>query len=67
MVEPLTERISRRAGHLLARAKLASNHAVDAFVVATALDFPRSVIATGDVADMERLSAGFKQVRTFRI
>lgn len=67
LVEPLTERIARRAGHLLARAKLSSAHAIDAFVVATALDFPRSLIATGDVSDMDRLCARFEQVRTFRI
>ena len=67
LVEPLSERIARRAGHLLARAKLSSAHAVDAFVVATALDFPSSVIATGDVADIEALCATFKQVRAFRI
>lgn len=67
VVAELTERIARRAGHLLARARLASDHAVDAFVVATALDFPDSLIATGDVGDIERLAAGFKQVRTFRI
>ncbi len=67
VVAELTERIARRAGHLLARARLASDHAVDAFVVATALDYPDSLIATGDVGDIERLAAGFKQVRTFRI
>ena len=66
-VAELTERIARRAGHLLARVKLKSEHAVDAFVVATALDFPDSMIATGGVGDIERLAAGFKQVRTFRI
>ncbi len=67
LVADLTERIARRAGHLLARAKLPSSHAVDAFVVATALDFPESFIATGDVADIERLGSGFKQIRVFRI
>ena len=67
LVEPLTERIGRRAGHLLTRAKLSSSHAVDAFVVATALDYPSSVIATGDSTDIERLSASFKQIRAFRI
>lgn len=66
-MEPLSERIARRAGHLLTKAKLSSAHAVDAFVVATALDFPSAVIATGDVTDIDRLSATFKQVRLFRI
>jgi hypothetical protein len=67
VVAVLTERIARRAGHLLARAKLSSRHAIDAFVVATALDYPESLITTGDVTDIERLAAGFNQVRTFRI
>ncbi len=67
VVAELTERIARRAGHLLARARLSSSHAVDAFVVATALDFPESIVATGDPTDIERLAAGFKQLRTFRI
>lgn len=38
-VVDLTREIARQAGHLLARAKLSSVHAVDAFVVATALTF----------------------------
>jgi hypothetical protein len=67
VVADLTERIARRAGHLLARAKLPSSHAVDAFVVSTALDFPEALIATGDPADIERLGSGFKQLRVFRV
>jgi hypothetical protein len=67
VVASLTERIARRAGHLLARARLSSSHAVDAFVVSTALDYTESLIATGDVADLERLAGGFRQVRIFRI
>lgn len=67
VVVALTERIARRAGHLLARAKLSSTHAVDAFVVATALEYATSLIATGDVVDIERLAASFRQVRTFRV
>lgn len=41
-VAPLTASIARRAGALLARAKLSSAHAVDAFVIATASSDRRS-------------------------
>jgi hypothetical protein len=58
----LTREIAQRAGALLARARLSSAHAVDAFVVATALEFDAAVIATGDVADLRRLSAPFRQI-----
>jgi len=40
---------------------------VDAFVVATAIEFGGAVIATGDPEDMGRLSAGFREVRVFAI
>jgi predicted nucleic acid-binding protein len=66
-VVPLTEASARRAGGLLARAKLGSEHAVDAFVVATALSHGRAVIATGDPDDMTRLAAGQRQIRIFAI
>src|SRR5690606_6373553 len=39
VVLDLTRDVAQRAGGLLAKAKLASAHAVDAFVVATALEF----------------------------
>jgi len=55
-VEPLTERIARRAGGLLARARLGSAHAVDAFVVATAFELGPTVVATGDPTDLARLA-----------
>ncbi|MFO0550740.1 MAG: PIN domain-containing protein [Polyangiaceae bacterium] len=67
LIEPLTERVARRAGHLLARVKSSSAHAIDAFVVATALEFPSSLIATGDVDDIERLASSFSQVQLFKI
>jgi hypothetical protein len=51
-----------QAGHLLARLKLSSAHAVDAFVVATALQFDTAVIATGDPDDIRRLAAPFPRV-----
>lgn len=67
VVVELAANAARRAGALLARARLGSAHAVDAFVVATALEFGSSVIATGDPDDIGRLSAGFRDVRSFAI
>jgi hypothetical protein len=66
-VVDLTARIARRAGALLAKRKLSSDHAVDAFVVATALEFTSAVIATGDVGDIGRLSSGQPHLRVFAI
>jgi hypothetical protein len=40
---------------------------VDAFVVATALTFERSIIATGDPEDIRRLAAPYKHVRIFAL
>jgi hypothetical protein len=67
VVVDLTARTARRAGALLARAKFDSSHAVDAFVVATALEFGSALIATGDLADLSRLSSGFRQLRVFAV
>jgi predicted nucleic acid-binding protein len=67
VVVDLTPGTARRAGALLARAKLDSSHAVDAFVVATALEFGSAVIATGDPDDLLRLASGFRRVRVFAI
>jgi len=58
---------ARRAGALLSRAKMGSAHAVDAFVVATALEFGSAVIATGDPDDIARLSSGLRQIRIFAV
>ena len=58
----LNRTIAQQAGHLLARLKLSSAHAVDAFVVATALQFETAVIATGDPGDIRRLAAPFGRV-----
>ena len=63
----VTARIARRAGALLTRRRLGSEHAVDALVVATALEFTSAVIATGDVRDIARLSSSHPQVRVFGI
>jgi predicted nucleic acid-binding protein len=67
LVRDLTRSTAQRAGALLASAKLASAHAVDAFVVATALEFDRAVIATGDPDDIRRLAAPFRQVSVFAV
>ena len=66
-VMDLTARIARRAGTLLARRRMGSEHAVDAFVVASALEFAGSVVATGDPDDIGRLASGHAQVRVFSI
>lgn len=47
--------IATRAGHLLGRTGLDSCHAVDVFVVATALGAGPAVILTGDADDFARL------------
>ena len=58
----LNRAVAQQAGHLLARLKLSSAHAVGAFVVATALQFETAVIATGDPDDIRRLAAPFGRV-----
>lgn len=63
----LTRRIAQRGGGLLSAAKMASRHAVDAFVVATALEYDSAVIATGDPEDMQRLAAPHRNVRIFAL
>ena len=66
-VLPLTEAIARRAGTLLAQAKLGSAHAVDAFVVATALAHSSAIIAAGDPDDLSRLAASADEIKIFTI
>ena len=61
-VVELTRETAQRAGTLLEKASLSSRNAVDAFVVSTALEFDSAVIATGDVADLRRLSAPYHQI-----
>jgi hypothetical protein len=61
-VADLTRPMAQRAGHLLARVKLSSTHAIDAFVVAFALQFEQPLIATGDPTDIQRLAAPFRHV-----
>ena len=66
-VRVLDERIAKRAGSLLARAKLSSEHAVDAFVVATAAACAPAVIATGDSGVLTRLANGLRGLRLFAL
>ena len=62
VVSELTRGIAQQAGHLLGRLKLSSARAVDAFVVATALQFDTAVIATGDQDDIRRMAAPFRNI-----
>lgn len=66
-VEPLTRAIAQRAGALLAKARMSSASAVDAFVVATALEYEAATIATGDPKDLSRLSAPYRQISVMRL
>jgi hypothetical protein len=66
-VQDLTRDVAQRAGALLSQARLGSAHAIDAFVVATALEFEASVIATGDAGDIKRMAAPYRQIRVFAI
>jgi hypothetical protein len=65
VVQDLTRSIAQRAGQLLAVARMSSANAVDAFVVASALEFDRALIATGDPDDIRRLAA--RHLGVFRI
>lgn len=66
-VVELTRPIAQRAGALLATARLSSAHAVDAFVVATALEFEFALIASADVKDIKRLAADHPQVSVLEL
>lgn len=66
-VAALTRDIAQAAGALLAKVRLSSAHAIDAFVVATALEFEKAVIATGDAKDIQRLSAPFRQLSVMQL
>lgn len=56
-VYPVDTRVGVRAGQLLGAARSGSERAVDAFVVAVADLAGGAVIATVDVADLERFAA----------
>ncbi len=62
-VVPVDARIARRAGALLGRHGLDSSHAVDAFVIATAIGLGGGLVATGDPDDLRRLADGYANVR----
>ena len=66
-VVELTRTAVQQAGHMLARLKLSSVHAIDAFVVATALQFHTAVIATADPKDIQRLAASFSKIGIFAL
>jgi predicted nucleic acid-binding protein len=66
-VVDLTRSIAQRAGLLLAEARMSSSNAVDAFVVATALEFDKALIATGDPIDIGRLAARHRSLGVFAI
>lgn len=59
--------VAQRAGHMLAKLKLSSEHAVDAFVVSAALQFDKAVIATGDPDDIRRLAAPYARIGVFAL
>ncbi len=63
----LDARIARRAGALLAAAKMSSANAVDAFVVATAALVAPAIIATHDPDDISRLASRERGVRVWPI
>jgi len=67
LVMDLTQPIAQRAGLLLAEARMSSANAVDAFVVATALEFDSALIATGDPRDIRRLAARHRSLAVFAI
>ena len=51
----------------VARRKLSLTRAIDAFVVATSLQFDAAVIATGDPDDIRRLASPLRHVRVFAL
>jgi len=67
VVHELSRATAQRAGEILAKAKLSSVHAVDAFVVATAAEYDAAVIATGDGEDIRRLATSYRSIRVFSI
>ena len=66
-VVDLTGAMARTAGVLLKKAKLGSAHAVDAFVVATALTYRSAVIATHDPDDLLLLASGHRGLTIFAV
>ena len=67
VVVPLSAAIARIAGALLHGCAMDSRHAVDAFVVATAIRLGGGIIATHDVDDITRLAAKHPNIKVFPI
>ena len=59
----LSRPIAQQAGEILHRRKLSSQHAIDAFVVATALTFESAVIATSDPKDLRGMASPYRQIQ----
>jgi predicted nucleic acid-binding protein len=67
-IEPVTEEIGQRAGHLIGAAGMSTRQAVDAMVAATAIGqaeqaesadrVPSVLVVTSDVPDLSKLVAG---------
>ncbi len=67
-IEPVTETIGQRAGYLIGAAGMSTQQAVDAMVVATAIEqaeqaeaadrAPSVLIVTSDLPDLTKLAAG---------
>lgn len=56
IVHPVDTRVGVRAGQLLGRVGVGSEHAIDAFIVAVADLAGGAVVATTDVNDLQRLA-----------
>lgn len=66
-VVELTRETAQRAGALLEQAGRPSRHAIDAFVIATALEYDSAIIATGDVEDLRRLLGSHRQITLMHV
>lgn len=64
---PVDDRIAARSGRLLAKARMKSEHAIDAFVAATAETRTPAIVLTGDEADLLRLTAPLPDVIVSKI
>lgn len=61
-VAPVGQRIARTAGALLCRDRLDSCHAVDASVIATAVQLGGAVVATGDPDGLKSMARDHRNV-----
>lgn len=76
-VEPVTESIGQRAGHLIGAAGMSTQQSVDAMVAATAIEqaeqaeaadrAPSVLIVTSDLPDLTKLVAGRPGVAVVRV